>query len=40
MGMTYEIAMKEIDHYLYERLCDKKPLRADVAARHKKDSTG
>ena len=36
MGMTYELAMKEIDHYLYERLCEKKPLRADVAARHKK----
>jgi len=36
MGMTYELAMKEIDPYLYERLCNKKPLRADVAARHKK----
>ena len=23
MGMTYELAMKEIDHYLYERLCEK-----------------
>ena len=36
MGMTYELAMREIDPYLYERLCEKKPLRADVAARHKK----
>ena len=36
MGMTYAIAMKEIDHYLYERLCEKKPLRADVAGKHKK----
>tara|TARA_B100001057_G_C22235214_1_gene713568 strand:+ start:42 stop:518 length:477 start_codon:yes stop_codon:yes gene_type:complete len=36
MGMTYELAMREIDPYLYERLCDKKPLRADVAVRHQK----
>ena len=36
MGMTYELAMREIDPYLYERLCNKKPLRADVAARHNK----
>ena len=35
MGMTYELAMRELDPYLYERLCNKKPLRADVAARHK-----
>ena len=36
MGMTYELAMRELDPYLYERLCNKKPLRADVAARHQK----
>jgi len=36
MGMTYELAMRELDPYLYERLCNKKPLRADVAARHNK----
>ena len=36
MGMTYELAMREIDPHLYERLCEKKPLRADVATRHKK----
>ena len=35
MGMTYEIAMKEYDPYLYQRLTIQKPLRADVAVRHK-----
>ena len=35
MGMTYELAMKTIDPYLYERLTVQKPLRADVAVRHK-----
>ena len=35
MGMTYELAMKNIDPYLYERLTVQKPLRADVAVRHK-----
>ena len=35
MGMTYEIAMKEYDPYLYQRLTTQKPLRADVAVRHK-----
>ena len=35
MDMTYELAMKNIDPYLYERLTTQKPLRADVAVRHK-----
>ena len=35
MEMTYELAMKNIDPYLYERLTAQKPLRADVAVRHK-----
>mgnify|MGYP003112809934 FL=1 len=35
MEMTYELAMKEIDPYLYERLTKQQPLRADVAVRHK-----
>ena len=35
MEMTYELSMKNIDPYLYERLTKQKPLRADVAVRHK-----
>ena len=36
MGMTYEIAMKELDPHLYERLTKQGKLKADVLDRHRR----
>ena len=36
MAMTYEIAMREIDPHLYERLTTQGKLKADVLDRHKR----
>jgi hypothetical protein len=38
MGMTYEIAMREIDPYLYERLTEQGKLKADVLDRHQRQA--
>ena len=38
MGMTYELAMKEIDPHLYERLTKQGKLKADVLDRHQRQA--
>ena len=38
MGMTYEIAMREMDPHLYERLTNQGKLKADVLDRHQRQA--